>query len=60
MSNFGVNKGGVGKYHVFLPVTRHVSETVQDTITVISWLSSLCFSLSADPNITNLHQRKHP
>jgi len=28
----------IGKSHVFLPVTRQTSETVQHTITVISWL----------------------
>jgi len=43
-----------------MPVTRHISETVQDTITVISWLISLGFRLSADPNITDLLQREHP
>jgi len=36
----------------FLPVTRHISETVQDTIIVTSWLISIGFLLSTDRNIS--------
>jgi len=39
---------GVGKNHNFLPVSCNISETVQDTITIISWLISIVI-LSAIP-----------
>jgi len=39
-----------------MPVTDHISEMMQDTIKVISWLLSLGFILPADPTSGSQHQ----